>query len=87
MVCKNPKIENAPYFQMAHSLLPSLMYIGQTELLPRFSEHLVSQTIYQHRMPLNALGLKPRSRQRSLLSWNSHPSGKGETEIAKEMIS
>lgn len=48
---------------MAHSLLPSLMYIGQAELLPRFSEHLVTQTIYKHWMPPNALGLKPRSRQ------------------------
>ena len=48
MFYKNPKIEKAPYFRMAHSLLPSLMYIGQAELLPRFSEYLVTQTIYKH---------------------------------------
>jgi len=48
LVYKNPEIEKVPYFQMAHSLLPSLMYIGQAELLPRFSEHLVSQTVYKH---------------------------------------
>lgn len=88
-------MENAPHLRTTQSSLPSpqFMHIWQTKPKPRFSDQVAhdvypSICLFSH---LNKIYVKKASKDsgaaamstraaRSLLSWNVHSSGEGETE-------